>query len=63
MVCKIITTARSDFGVITSTGRLIRCLGAGSADRAEHGQFAPNLQGGAHVSELINLDPASECSG
>ncbi len=52
IVSAIRTTARGEYGLVTDTGRLIR----GSAldlPTVPVTANAPNLQGGAHVSELI----------
>jgi DNA gyrase subunit A len=59
IVSKIISTARGDCGVITSTGRLIKIstLDLPTVPITAH---APNLQGGTHVTELITLDPGEK---
>ncbi|HEU4907598.1 MAG TPA: DNA topoisomerase IV subunit A [Propionibacteriaceae bacterium] len=59
IVSKIISTARGDCGVVTSTGRLIKIstLDLPTVPITAH---APNLQGGTHVSELITLDPGEK---
>jgi DNA gyrase subunit A len=56
IVSKIPTTARGDFGIITSAGRLIKA-NALDLPTVPTTANAPHLQGGAHVSELITLDP------
>ncbi|GAA2103677.1 DNA topoisomerase IV subunit A [Microlunatus panaciterrae] len=47
-------TARGDFGVVTSSGRLVRCH-ALDLPTVPGTANAPNLQGGAQVSELVGL--------
>lgn len=54
LISKIITTARGDFGLLTSAGRLIRCA-ALDLPTVPSTANAPNLQGGAHLSELTDL--------
>jgi DNA gyrase subunit A len=56
IISAVRTTARGEYGLITSAGRLIR----GSAldlPTVPVTANAPNLQGGAHVSELIATAP------
>ncbi len=55
IVSSIRTTARGDYGVLTSTGRLIRCS-ALDLPTVPTTANAPNLQGGAHVSELVGVE-------
>ena len=52
IISAIRTTARGDYGLITSAGRLIRG-NALDLPTVPVTANAPNLQGGAHVSELI----------
>ncbi|WP_152362851.1 DNA gyrase/topoisomerase IV subunit A [Microlunatus speluncae] len=51
---RITTTARSEFGVITSTGRLIK-LNALDLPTVPTTATAPNLQGGVPLTALITL--------
>ena len=62
IVSRIVTTARADFGVITSTGRLIRAS-ALDLPTVPTTASSPNLQGGAHVSELINVEAGERVLG
>ena len=55
---RIITTARGEFGLLTSAGRLVR-VNALDLSTVPTTASAPNLQGGPHVSELLTL-PADE---
>jgi DNA gyrase subunit A len=55
LVSKIMTTARSDLGVVTSAGRLVK-INALDLPTVPATANAPNLQGGTQVSELITLD-------
>jgi DNA gyrase subunit A len=59
IVSKIISTARGDCGVITSTGRLIK-ISTLDLPTVPITADAPNLQGGTHVTELITLDPGEK---
>jgi DNA gyrase subunit A len=52
IISAIRTTARGDYGLVTSAGRLIRA-NALDLPTVPVTANAPNLQGGAHVSELI----------
>ncbi len=56
VVSKITTTARSDFAMVSSTGRLIK-VNAVDLPTVPSTANAPNLQGGTHVSELVTLAP------
>ena len=56
VVSRILTTARGDCGLVTSAGRLIR-LNALDLPTVPATANAPNLQGGTHLSELVNLEP------
>ena len=56
IVSRILTTARGDCGLVTSTGRLIR-INALDLPTVPATANAPNLQGGTHLSELISLEP------
>ncbi len=58
IISRIATTARGEFGVVTSAGRLVRCTALDLPTVPGTAQ-APNLQGGVHVSELISL-PSDE---
>ena len=51
---RIITTARGEFGLLTSAGRLVR-VNALDLSTVPTTASAPNLQGGTHVSELLTL--------
>ena len=55
IVSTIAATARGDFGVVTSAGRLVR-LNALDLPTVPNTANAPNLQGGVQASELISLD-------
>ncbi len=55
IVSKIISTARGDYGLITSAGRLIK-ISALDLPTVPITAHAPNLQGGTHVSELVTLN-------
>ncbi|HEY9291889.1 MAG TPA: DNA topoisomerase IV subunit A, partial [Microlunatus sp.] len=59
IVSAVRTTARGDYGLITSKGRLIRgnVLDLPTVPVTAN---APNLQGGAHVSELISVAESGE---
>ncbi|MDO4718012.1 MAG: DNA topoisomerase IV subunit A [Propionibacteriaceae bacterium] len=52
----VVTTARGEFGVLTSRGRLIRAR-AIELPTVPVTAHAPNLQGGSRASELWTLDP------
>jgi DNA gyrase subunit A len=54
IVSKIISTARGECGLVTSTGRLIK-ISALDLPTVPITAHAPNLQGGTHVSELVTL--------
>jgi DNA gyrase subunit A len=56
IVSSIRSTARGQYGVITSTGRLIRLesLDLPAVPTTAH---APNLQGGAPIAEFVSLEP------
>ena len=56
------TTARGDYGLITNTGRLIRA-NALDLPTVPVTATAPNLQGGAHVSELIATESGERILG
>ncbi|CAA9399288.1 MAG: Topoisomerase IV subunit A [uncultured Propionibacteriaceae bacterium] len=56
VVSKITTTARSDFAMVTSSGRLLK-VNAVDLPTVPSTANAPNLQGGTHVSELVTLAP------
>ncbi|HBX81357.1 MAG: DNA topoisomerase IV subunit A [Propionibacteriaceae bacterium] len=56
VVSVVRTTARGEYGALTSTGRLIRCQ-AIDLPTLPSLATAPNLQGGLPLSELIQLDP------
>lgn len=56
LVSKIIASARGDYGLLTTAGRLIRCS-ALDLPTVPATANAPNLQGGAHLSELTDLAP------
>ena len=56
IVSRILTTARGDCGLVTSSGRLIR-INALDLPTVPATANAPNLQGGTHVSELISPEP------
>jgi len=55
-------SARSDFGLLTSAGRLIR-LNALDLPTVPATANAPHLQGGAHVSELVSLEMGESVLG
>jgi DNA gyrase subunit A len=55
LVSAVLTTARGDLGVVTSTGRLIK-INALDLPTVPSTASAPNLQGGTHVSELVTLE-------
>ena len=55
IVSTIAATARGDFGVVTSAGRLVR-LNALDLPTVPNTANAPNLQGGVQASELISLE-------
>jgi DNA gyrase subunit A len=59
IVSAVRTTARGDYGLITSKGRLIRG-NALDLPTVPVTANAPNLQGGAHVSELISVAESGE---
>ena len=54
VISRIRTTAHSDFGIITSHGRLLRCraLDLPSVPRSN---VSPSLQGGSRVQEIVSL--------
>ncbi len=54
IVSKVIGSARGDLGVLTSNGRLIK-INALDLPTVPGTANAPHLQGGTHVSELIDL--------
>jgi DNA gyrase subunit A len=54
IVSKIISTARGECGLVTSTGRLIK-ISALDLPTVPITAHAPNLQGGTHVTELVTL--------
>ncbi|HEY0690431.1 MAG TPA: DNA topoisomerase (ATP-hydrolyzing) [Kribbella sp.] len=56
IVSSVRSTARGQYGVITSTGRLIRLesLDLPAVPTTAH---APNLQGGAPIAEFVSLEP------
>ncbi|MBA8795360.1 DNA gyrase subunit A [Friedmanniella endophytica] len=62
VVSRIATTARGEFGVLTSAGRLIRAS-ALDLPTVPVTAAAPNLQGGAHVSELLAVDGGERVLG
>lgn len=53
------TSARSEIGVVTSAGRLVR-LAVVDLPTLADSAAAPNLQGGSKVSELIELGPEEQ---
>lgn len=53
------TTARSEVGVVTSRGRLLR-LAALDLPTLPRTAAAPNLQGGSPLAELLALEPGEE---
>ncbi len=55
IVSTIAATARGDFGVVTSAGRLIR-VNALDLPTVPNTANAPNLQGGVQASELMSLE-------
>ncbi|MGI8458493.1 MAG: DNA gyrase/topoisomerase IV subunit A [Propionibacteriaceae bacterium] len=55
-------TARSDLGLLTSAGRLVR-INAIDLPTVPATANAPNLQGGTHVSELVTLDQGERVVG
>jgi DNA gyrase subunit A len=55
IVSRIATTARGDFGAVTSSGRIIR-LSALDLPGVPTTANAPHLQGGTHVSELLTTE-------
>ncbi len=57
LTSRITTTARGEFGVITSTGRLIK-LNAVDLPTVPTTAAAPNLQGGVPLTALITLEDA-----
>jgi DNA gyrase subunit A len=59
IVSKIISTARGECGLVTSTGRLIK-ISALDLPTVPITAHAPNLQGGTHVSELVTLHGGEE---
>ena len=59
VVSAVRTTARGEYGALTSTGRLIRCQ-AIDLPTLPSLATAPNLQGGLPLSELIQLDPGEK---
>jgi len=62
IVSRIISTARGDFGLLTSTGRLVR-VNAIDLPTVPATANAPNLQGGTRVSELTTLEPDERVLG
>ncbi|OYO22002.1 DNA topoisomerase IV [Enemella dayhoffiae] len=55
IVSRIRATARADFGVVTTAGRLLR-LNAVDLPTVPRTANAPNLQGGTRVKELLSLN-------
>jgi DNA gyrase subunit A len=55
IVSRVVTSARSDLGLLTSAGRLVKIhvLDLPTVPRTAN---APNLQGGTHLSELVTLE-------
>jgi DNA gyrase subunit A len=58
VVSAIATTARGEFGVVTSTGRVVK-LTALDLPTLPSTANHPNLQGGAPVGEFLLLEPAT----
>jgi len=56
IVSRVRSTARGQFGLITTTGRLIR-LESLDLPAVPTTANAPNLQGGAPVAEFVSLEP------
>jgi DNA gyrase subunit A len=56
IVSSVRSTARGQYGVITSTGRLIR-LESLDLPAVPTTANAPNLQGGAPIAEFVSLEP------
>jgi len=59
IVSAVKSTARGQYGLITSTGRLIR-LESLDLPAVPTTANAPNLQGGAPVAEFVSLDPGEK---
>ena len=59
IVSAIKSTARGQYGLITSTGRLIR-LESLDLPAVPTTANAPNLQGGAPVAEFVSLEPGEK---
>ncbi|MVA75718.1 DNA topoisomerase 4 subunit A [Auraticoccus sp. F435] len=56
LTSRVRTTARGEFGVVTSAGRLVR-VQALDLPQIPTTASAPNLQGGVPLSELVVLEP------
>ncbi|MFC8229370.1 DNA topoisomerase (ATP-hydrolyzing) subunit A [Streptomyces sp. NPDC057287] len=59
IVSAVAATARGDVGAVTSTGRLLR-LSVIDLPQLPDTHAAPNLSGGAQVSEFLTLEPDEE---
>ncbi len=62
LVAAVATTARAEFGLLTSSGRLIkgRTIELPTVPATAN---APNLQGGSKVAELFGLEPGERAVG
>ncbi|MFJ6855671.1 DNA topoisomerase (ATP-hydrolyzing) subunit A [Streptomyces sp. NPDC091271] len=59
IVSAVPSTARGDVGAVTSTGRLLR-LSVIDLPQLPDTHAAPNLSGGAQISEFLTLEPDEE---
>lgn len=59
IVSAVAATARGDVGAVTSTGRLLR-LSVIDLPQLPDTHAAPNLSGGAQISEFLTLEPDEE---